>query len=70
MVLFVKILILINMSISRKKKLGINVEVTKHSLIIAIIFGLWKILFFTWRCSFNRMICNIFNYLGWDWLVF
>lgn len=45
MVLFVKILILINMSISRKKKLGINVEVTKHSLIIAIIFGLWKILF-------------------------
>ena len=47
MVLFVKILILINMSISRKKKLGINVEVTKHSLIIAIIFGLWKILFFT-----------------------
>lgn len=44
-VLFVKMLILINMSISRKKKLGINVEVTKHFLIIAIIFDLWKILF-------------------------
>ena len=41
-VLFVEMLILMNIikSISHKKKLGINVEVAKHSLIAAIILGL------------------------------
>ena len=41
-VLFVEMLILMYIikSISCKKKLGINVEVAKHSLIAAIILGL------------------------------